>query len=252
MTDKEGKIISPAEFVPIAEQDGTILRIGLYVYEEVCKFIATKKLQNYGIKMIDVNLSVAQCMQNRIAEEFKDILESYSLDPKQVVLEITETANAHTPELLYSNMQKLHEIGFPCSLDDYGTGNANIEYILHMPFSMIKIDKEIVHTAMKDEKAYVMLVGIMDMIHSLNMKSVAEGIETQEMVDKLSSLKCDYLQGFYDSRPIPEDQFMKLIESQKIQEEKTILEEFNHMTQSKADDNVELLEPFEELESVDD
>ncbi|MCQ2574048.1 MAG: EAL domain-containing protein [Treponema sp.] len=234
MKDHEGKFVSPDEFIPIAEQDGNILRIGLYVYEEVCRFVATRKLKKLGIKMIDVNLSVAQCMQTKISDEFKLILDSFNLEPWQICLEITETASAHTPELLYLNMQKFHELGFPCSLDDYGTGYANLDYMLHMPFSMVKIDKEIVESAMKDEKAYVMLVGIIDMIHKLGMKTVAEGIETKEMVDKLTELKCDYLQGYYYSKPIPEDQFLEMILAQCPSGKETLFED------------------VEELESVDD
>jgi len=214
MTDKEGNYISPDEFVPIAEQDGFILRIGLYVYEEVCRFLATSKLKDLGLEMIDVNLSVAQCMQTRVSEEFQEILESYNLDPSLINLEITETAAAHTPELLYKNMDKFKKLGFACSLDDYGTGYANLSYMLHMPFSMIKIDKEIIWSAMKDVKAYVMLVGIIDMIHKLNMRTVAEGIETEEMVQKLTELKCDYLQGFYYSKPVPESVFFDMMKRQ--------------------------------------
>ncbi|MCQ2586220.1 MAG: EAL domain-containing protein [Treponema sp.] len=214
MTDHEGNFISPDEFVPIAEQDGFILRIGLYVYEEVCRFLATSHLKNLGIHMIDVNLSVAQCMQTRICEEFEEILKSYNLDPSLINLEITETAAAHTPELLYKNMDNFNRLGFACSLDDYGTGYANLSYMLHMPFSMIKIDKEIIWSAMKDVKAYVMLVGIIDMIHKLNMRTVAEGIETKEMVEKLTELKCDYLQGYYYSKAVPEEVFYQMIKKQ--------------------------------------
>ena len=214
MTDHEGNYISPDEFVPIAEQDGFILRIGLYVYEEVCRFLATSHLKDLGIRMIDVNLSVAQCMQTRICEEFEKILKSYNLDPSLINLEITETAAAHTPELLYKNMDNFNRLGFACSLDDYGTGYANLSYMLHMPFSMIKIDKEIIWSAMKDVKAYVMLVGIIDMIHKLNMRTVAEGIETKEMVDKLTELKCDYLQGYYYSKAVPEEVFYQIVKKQ--------------------------------------
>lgn len=217
MKDKEGNFVSPDEFVPIAEQNGIILRIGLFVFEEVCRFLSTKKLKKYGINLIDINLSVAQCMQTRISEELLGILTSYGLGTDIINLEITETAAAHTPELLYSNMKKLTEMGFSCSLDDYGTGYANLNYMLHMPFSMIKIDKEIVWNAMKDRHGYLILVGIIDMMHKLDLKIVAEGIETQEMVDKLSALKCDYLQGYYYSKPVPEEEFFDMCRKQAME-----------------------------------
>lgn len=249
MKDKEGNYISPDEFVPIAEQDGFILRIGLYVYEEVCRFLSSTKLHKLGVQMIDVNLSVAQCMQTRICEEFLEILEFYNLPPSLINLEITETAAAHTPELLYSNMDKFKKLGFSCSLDDYGTGYANLSYMLHMPFSMIKIDKEIVWSAMSDVKAYVMLVGIIDMIHKLNMRTVAEGIETKEMVDKLTELKCDYLQGFYYSRPVPENEFYELLKKQA--EEMGVIENnvdsiFTKDLYPEESDDIEELEVLDE------
>jgi len=257
MTDHEGNYISPDEFVPIAEQDGFILRIGLYVYEEVCRFLATSHLKDLGIKMIDVNLSVAQCMQTKICEEFMEILKSYNLDTSLINLEITETAAAHTPELLYKNMNDFNKMGFACSLDDYGTGYANLSYMLHMPFSMIKIDKEIIWSAMKDVKAYVMLVGIIDMIHKLNMRTVAEGIETKEMVDKLTELKCDYLQGYYFSKAVPEEQFYEIVKKQaeelgvRDSSYSDVFPKELYPENDDSDDEISELEVVEELEDAD-
>ncbi|MCQ2596632.1 MAG: EAL domain-containing protein [Treponema sp.] len=248
MKDREGNYIFPDEFIPIAEQDGTILRIGEFVFEDVCRFLATHRMKDLGVKMIDVNLSVAQCMQTVITETFEGILKYYRLDPSILNLEITETASAHTPELLYSNMEKFKSLGFMCSLDDYGTGNANISYMLHMPFSMIKIDKEIIWTAMEDPRAHVMLVGIMDMLHKLNMKICAEGIETQEMVNMLTRLGCDYLQGYFYSKPIPEDEFFELFLKQTSENVmNNIVEEI-----SEEDDDFGELEEIEELEPVEE
>ncbi len=244
MKDMNGNFISPDEFIPIAEQNGNILRIGLYVYEEVCRFLATKHLKKLGVKMIDVNLSVSQCMQMRICEEFKTILDTYNLDPSLINLEITETASALTPELLYSNMDTFKDMGFSCSLDDYGTGYANLSYMLHMPFNMVKIDKEIIWSAIKDEKAYVMLVGIIDMMHKLNLRTVAEGIETQEMVDTLTDLKCDFLQGFYYSRAVPEDEFLKMLEDQA---DRLGTEMYSEVEEELNLDDVEELELADEI-----
>lgn len=248
MKDLDGNFISPEEFVPIAEQDGFILRLGLYVYEEVCRFISSNRLMDYNIQMIDVNLSVAQCMQTRISEEFYDILQSYGLPANIINLEITETATAHTPELLYSNMNKFNKMGFNCSLDDYGTGYANLSYMLHMPFNMIKIDKEIVWGAMSDEKAYVMLVCIMDMMRKLGLKTVAEGIENEEMAQKLIDLKCDYLQGFYYSRPIPEKDFMELLYAQNADVVQKKMQLKNQdAEQDQFDSDISDLEELEEV-----
>lgn len=217
MHDREGGFISPDEFVPIAEQNGLILRIGEYVFEDVCRFIALNKIDRYGADMIDINLSVAQCMQTELSETLIQITKDYNLEVSQINLEITETVAAHTPELLQQNMDRLTKLGFACSLDDYGSGYANLNYILKLPFSMIKIDKEIVWSTATDIHSHVVLTGIIDMMHKLNMKIVAEGVETEEMKNMLTELKCNYLQGFYFSRPIPGPQFLEMMKKQALE-----------------------------------
>ncbi|MCQ2578363.1 MAG: EAL domain-containing protein [Treponema sp.] len=216
MHDREGGFISPDEFVPIAEQNGLILRIGEFVFEDVCRFIALNKIDRYGADMIDINLSVAQCMQTELSETLIQITNDYNLEVSQINLEITETVAAHTPELLQQNMDRLTKLGFACSLDDYGSGYANLNYILKLPFSMIKIDKEIVWSTTTDIQSHVVLTGIIDMMHKLNMKIVAEGVETEEMKNVLTELKCNYLQGYYFSRPVPGPQFLEIMKKQAI------------------------------------
>lgn len=214
MHDREGGFVSPEEFVPIAEQNGLILRIGEYVFEEVCRFMALNHIHKLGVDMIDINLSVAQCMQSKLAEDLVNILHDYNISSSLINLEITETVAAHTPELLHQNMEKLTNVGFACSLDDYGSGYANLNYILKLPFSIIKIDKEIVWSTFKDIHAHVVLTGIIDMMHKLNMKVVAEGVETEEMKEALTNLKVNYLQGYYFSRPVPGEKFLDIMKNQ--------------------------------------
>ena len=216
MHDREGGFISPEEFVPIAEQNGLILRIGEYVFEDVCRFMALNKIDRYGADMSDINLSVAQCMQTELSETLIQITRDYNLNVSQINLEITETVAAHTPELLQQNMDRLTSLGFACSLDDYGSGYANLNYILKLPFSMIKIDKEIIWSTATDIHSHVVLTGIIDMMHKLNMKIVAEGVETEEMKNMLTEFKCNYLQGYYFSRPIPGPQFLEMMKKQAI------------------------------------
>lgn len=214
LKDENGKFISPEEFIPIAEKNGSILRIGLFIFDHVCHFMSSTRIYEYGVNMIDINLSVAQCMQNSLAGQLIEIMKIYNLSPKFINLEITETAAAHTPEILQINMEKLSDFGFDFSLDDYGSGYANINYILHLPFSMIKIDKDIIWTAFKDKepRAFAIMTGIIDMMKKLNMRIVAEGIDSKEMVDKLSELGCDFLQGYYFSEPLPQQAFFHLVQ----------------------------------------
>ncbi len=213
LEDEDGIFISPEDFIPIAEKTGTILRIGEFVYESVCRTISVVDIEEYGIKKIDINLSVAQCMQEILAEQILTIQSIYNIPTSIINLEITETAAAHTPEILLRNMQKLSEAGFELSLDDYGSGYSNMNYMLNLPFKMIKIDKYIVWTAYSDERAEKALAATINMIKSMGMTVLAEGVEEKEQAEWLIKLGCDFLQGFYFSKPVPKNEYLEIMKN---------------------------------------
>jgi len=218
LRDENGKFISPEDFIPIAEKTGNILRIGEYVFETVCRNLSVIDIAEYGIKKIDINLSVAQCMQEILAEQILAINSIYKIPASIINLEITETAAAHTPEILLKNMQTLSKAGFELSLDDYGSGYSNMNYMLNLPFRMIKIDKYIVWAAYADPRAEKALAATIKMIKSLDMTVLAEGVEAEDQAQWLMSLGCDYLQGYYYSRPVPKNEYLELMK--KNMEEK--------------------------------
>ena len=211
LKDESGIFISPEDFIPIAEKTGAILRIGEYVFESVCLALSQIDIAKYGIKKIDINLSVAQCMQEILAEQILKINSIYQIPPSIINLEITETAAAHTPEILLKNMQALSNAGFELSLDDYGSGYSNMSYMLNLPFKMIKIDKYIVWAAFTDKRAEKALEATIKMIKSIGMTVLAEGVETPEQAEWLTGAGCDYLQGFYFSRPVPKKEFLDIM-----------------------------------------
>lgn len=211
LKDESGHFISPEDFIPIAEKTGAILRIGEYVFESVCLALSQINIEEYGIKKIDINLSVAQCMQEILAEQILKIQSIYQIPTSIINLEITETAAAHTPEILLKNMQDLSDAGFELSLDDYGSGYSNMSYMLNLPFKMIKIDKYIVWAAFTDKRAEKALAATIKMIKSIGMTVLAEGVETPEQAEWLTASGCDYLQGFYYSRPIPKKDFLNIM-----------------------------------------
>ncbi len=214
MRDENGIFVPPEEFVPIAERNGQILRLGQYVYENVCRFISTTDIIKYGVDVIDINLSMAQCMQIKLAGDLIETAKNYGISPEYISLEITETAAAHSPDMLLINMQELSDAGFSFALDDYGSGYANINYIVHLPFSVVKIDKDIVWSAMNDLTAKVVLSSSVEMMRKLNKKIVAEGVENKEMAEMLTKLNCDLLQGYYYSKPLPQKRFLNLLKEQ--------------------------------------
>ncbi|MDE7086850.1 MAG: EAL domain-containing protein, partial [Clostridia bacterium] len=211
LRDETLGFISPDEFIPIAEQNGKIIEVGRFVIEEVCRFIKDCELQEKGISFVDINLSVIQCMHPEIISDIEQTLEKYQVPRSMVNLEITETASAQSYAMLQTKLNELHSNGFTISLDDFGTGFASVEYLINFPFDVVKLDKALVWAYMSTHRYEPILQHYMPMLHSLGTRIVAEGVETKEMVDALVALGCDYLQGYYYSKPVPKDKFLEFI-----------------------------------------
>ena len=210
--------VSPEEFILIAERNGTILQIGLIVLEEVCRFISQYDLIEKGIEFIEVNLSVVQCMQDTICQDIQAILKKYDIPPSMINLEITESAAADSEEKLIRNMARMSLSDITFSLDDYGSGFSNINYIVDLPFSIVKLDKYIVWAAMKSVTSRTILEHTVSMFKSIHLKVVAEGIEDIEMAKVITDMGVDYLQGFHFSRPVPKEQVVLCLEDEFIEE----------------------------------
>lgn len=212
MPKTEIGFIGPDEFIPIAERNGMILEIGEFVFRTVCEFMVKEQVWEKGIENIHVNLSVVQCMQEKLAQNFLDIMEGYSLPCDRIRLEVTETAAVVSSECLSNNMNQLVAQGVKFALDDYGTGFSNATSLIQYPYNTIKIDKGVVWAAMENENAMKVLTHSVAMIKSLEMDIVAEGVETQEQADELCNMGCDYFQGYYYSKPVSAEEFLILLE----------------------------------------
>ena len=211
LNNSELGFVSPEEFIPLAERNGLILLIGEFVFRSVCKFIIHNRIWEKGIEYIHVNLSVIQCMQEKMHEQLLSIMDYYGLEYKYIQLEVTETAAVASSDTLLKNMELLIEKNMNFALDDYGTGYSNTSSILKYPFRCIKLDKSIIWAAMKNQKAKKLLLHTIAMFKDMGIELIAEGIETQEMADELIKMKCDYLQGFLYSKPITSDALLKLL-----------------------------------------
>ena len=203
--NSEGRILSPGIFIPIAEQNGQINRLGSQVFEKACRFISEGKLAATGLQWVNVNLSPIQCMNRDLSDQFTEILDRYGVDAKYIHLEITE-ASMIDLSLLQKQIQTLQENGFRFALDDYGTGYSNLTRVKHYPFINIKLDMEVVWDYYKERDA--LLPAIIKAFKQLNFSVTAEGIETEEMGKVMKAAGCDYLQGYYFSKPLPADEFV--------------------------------------------
>lgn len=204
--------ISPELLVTAAEKSGAIHRIGDYVLEEVCQFIASEEFRALGLEYIEVNLSVTQCMRSNLAEDILAIMEKYRVSTESINLEITETAASHAQEVMAENLSRLTQAGLSFSLDDYGTGYSNIKRVIQLPLKIIKLDKSFVDEQ-DNPKMRVVLKNTVAMLKDMNMEIVVEGIETKEMLDFFTELRCDFIQGYFFSKPIPKPEFVSFIKS---------------------------------------
>lgn len=213
--DAEGKIISPAVFIEVAEKTGLIVKLGEMVFEKVCRFIREEKPSQYGIEYIEVNLSVIQCGYEYLAENFIRTMKKYDILPGCINLEITETASLKEKRTLLRNMKELREYGVSFSLDDFGTGRSNLNYIVDMPVDIVKFDKDMIQSYFSSDKAKYVMDAAMHMIHGMELQIVSEGIETEEQYVTMEKLGISFIQGYYFSKPLPEKEFLKFIRQQK-------------------------------------
>ena len=202
--------IPPDVFIAAAEKSGAIYRLGEYVLTEVCSFISGDEFKSLGLEYIEVNLSVAQCMQSELADTVIRIMNEYNVKPEQINLEITETAASYAQNVMMDNLEKLSDAGISFSLDDYGTGYSNIKRVASLPLKIVKLDKTFVSSE-GNTRLWIILKNTITMLKEMNMEIVVEGVETKDLADNFSQLECEYIQGYYYSKPIPKQQFIEFI-----------------------------------------
>lgn len=202
--------ISPELFIPITEKSGTINKIGMFVFEEVCKFIASDEFKELGLRYIEVNLSIVQCMQGGLAGDLISMMKKYGVSPDQINLEITESADSHTQNIIAENFAALLDAGLTFSLDDFGTGYSNMQRMASLPLKIVKLDKTFANFE-SNPRLMIVLQNTVKMLKDMDMEIVVEGVETQELVDRFATLECEFIQGYFYSRPIPRDQFIDFI-----------------------------------------
>lgn len=210
LNDEEFGFISPAVFIPAAERRGLMVPIGDFVLESVFRFISENDFRELGLSYVELNLSVAQCVQCDLAEKIFALEKKYHVNPERVNLEITETTYENIGETTDTNIRILSENGFSFSLDDYGTGYSNMQRISKLPLKIIKIDKTLVDD-MQSHAGMSVMQNTVSMMKDIRKEIVCEGVETAEQLDLLSSLGVDFIQGYYFSKPLPEDRFVEFI-----------------------------------------
>ena len=208
--------IPPDEFIPIAENNGMIVEIGQVMLKKVCAFVRQSDLRSIGVQFIDINLSIVQCMVGNFTDSMTRIMQDYGVPANVINFEITEAASRENYPGLHQTIQTLHSIGSGFSLDDFGTGYSNLSAVVQMDFDNIKIDKSVLWDADENKNANILLREVIKTLQNMNRKIVVEGVETEWQKQKLLDFGCDYLQGFYFSRPLESGKFVDFVKEYNL------------------------------------
>ncbi|MBQ7070998.1 MAG: EAL domain-containing protein [Ruminococcus sp.] len=212
LIDDEIGFISPALFIPAAEKSGAIYQIGDFVIDSVFRFIRDHDLEKLGLEYIEINISTMQCMKEDFVDNVKKKMREYGISNKSFNFEITETASDFLQDVLSRTVTKLHNAGIEFAIDDYGTGYSNLQRILQEPIKIIKLDKSLADD-IANVRTRAVLMRTMQMITAIGAESVIEGVETKETAEWFIANRCDYIQGYYYARPMPENEFVDFIRS---------------------------------------
>lgn len=208
---KDLGLVSPKEFIPIAENSGLIIPIGKYIIDESfkkCKELSEKTSKKFKMA---INLSEVQIRDEEIVDYIEKSLQKYDLDAGYIELEITENIIMKSAEKNIKTLEKLKNLGVTIALDDFGTGYSSLSYLRILPIDVLKIDKSFIDGILIEEKSEYIINSIIELSHYLNLLVVAEGVETKEQKEYLERISCDIIQGYYFSKPVEFDEISKMI-----------------------------------------
>lgn len=208
-------LVSPGDFIPLAEETGLIEEIGSWVLRTACK--QNKEWQLKGLKdlTVSVNVSANQFQQAKFVREVKRALADSGLEPQYLTLELTESTMLRNIEHSIEVMTSLRRLGVRVSIDDFGTGYSSLSYLKDLPINTLKIDRSFINNLKIDTSDIAIVKAIITMGHGLSVKVVAEGVETEEQIELLRDMKCHYAQGFYLHRPLTTEDFEKALVMEK-------------------------------------
>ena len=206
----DGKMISPSEFIPLFEKNKFILKLDLYIFEQVCSDMKMWKEKYQKEPIISVNVSRNHFLDEHFLEKYMMISSQYGINTNKIDLEITESATIEAGIDIIEIMNKMKRLGFMISIDDFGTGYSSLSALQDMPADILKIDKSFVDRIGKNEKNIIDY--ILTIAKELKLTTIAEGVETKEQRDYLLEKGCDIIQGYYYAKPMPEEEFEEYID----------------------------------------
>lgn len=204
-------MISPGIFIPVFEKSGFIMKLDMYVWEEVCKFLRRSQDEGKEVLPISVNVSRMDFYNSGLSDKLIKLVEKYDLDINMFRLEITETAYMDNPIELLTTMAKLQSYGFQILMDDFGSGFSSLNMLKNVPVDILKIDMQFINDLEVSNRAGNIMTSIVRLANWLDMRVVTEGVETKYQADFLRSIGCDLVQGYYFAKPMPLEEYEALL-----------------------------------------
>jgi EAL domain-containing protein (putative c-di-GMP-specific phosphodiesterase class I) len=212
----DGSMISPEQFIPLAESSGLINELGSWVIQQACIHCANLRQQGFPDLRIAVNLSVVQFKDNKLQSIVESALSYAALPAEALELELTESLLVDDTNLIQKQLNGLRQLGITIAIDDFGTGYSNLGYLHNFNATTLKIDRSFISPLCHSEQYEPLVKAIINMATSLGLKTVAEGIEDEATLEKLIMLGCDVGQGYYWSKPVPFTALPDLLHNQQI------------------------------------
>lgn len=209
---------SPAQFIPLFERNGFITKLDQYVWEQACKVLRNWDQKGYPPVEVSVNVSRADIYNADLEDILTEIVKKYGLEPSRLHLEITESAYTEDPAQIIDKADRLRALGFIIEMDDFGSGYSSLNMLNQMPIDVLKLDMKFIQTETAKPLNQGILHFVMGLARWMNLKVVAEGVETKEQLERLRDIGCDFVQGYYFAKPMPCKEFEKLLRQQMDEE----------------------------------
>ena len=208
-------LVSPADFIPLAEETGLIVGIGEWVLRTACAQNKAWQNENLSPLRVAVNFSPRQFQQPDLVGQIRRVLEETGLAPEFLEVELTESSVMKSPNAAIKVLQQLKDIGVNIAIDDFGTGYSSLNYLKRFPLDVLKIDRSFISETPRNADDTAIVAAIITLAHSLKLKVIAEGVETEEQLEFLRHLKCDEIQGYLFSKPLPAETFGEMLRQER-------------------------------------
>lgn len=211
LKDDDGKMISPGEFIPVAEKVGLVDKVDFTIFRKSAEFFGRLINETGADITLSVNVSVRHLMKNDFIDEIRRILEITKLPPSQLEIEITESVMIESAEKALQSISEIKAMGIKIAIDDFGTGYSSLSYLYKFPADLIKVDKSFIDTMNSSDSSKQYVAAIISIGHIMHFKVISEGVEQADQLDTLRSIGCDYIQGFIWGHPIDPEEAEKLV-----------------------------------------